>query len=160
MIKIEEKEQFFSMHAMNVIEEAYNMAVFLQELLKDLKTRILRSGFKNHNEEVFFFKRIKPPLLGKLIYYNKIFRIESLSPQSTEMFHIYYEQHIRILEEEFKEHIDRSDFHQYFRTERTDLDDKYFWRGKIDLIDGVNSFYQQNKAHYFGKASNIIFLHK
>jgi len=45
--------------------------------IAELKKYILKSGFKNHQEEIHFFKYIKPQFIAKLIYYNAIYKIET-----------------------------------------------------------------------------------
>jgi hypothetical protein len=42
------------------------------EFLSELKKNILKSGFKNTEEEIHFFKHQKPVIVSKLIYYNAI----------------------------------------------------------------------------------------
>jgi hypothetical protein len=46
--------------------------------------KVLQTGFKDEQQEINFFKNIKPQILGKLIYYNKVFRIETTCPVAQE----------------------------------------------------------------------------
>ena len=52
-----------------------------------IKTKVLQEGFTDENQEVDFFENIKPQILGKLIYYNKVFRIETNCSVSTGKIH-------------------------------------------------------------------------
>lgn len=45
-----------------------------------LKYDIVMKGFENHQKEIHFFKSVKPEILGKLIYYDKVVCIESFCP--------------------------------------------------------------------------------
>jgi len=64
------------------MDEAYGMTIYLKELLGDTKEDIINEGFKTIEDEILFFKQMKPTVLGKLIYYNKVFRIETACPAS------------------------------------------------------------------------------
>ncbi|WP_230381544.1 RteC domain-containing protein [Myroides albus] len=48
----------------------------LQLILYQLSAYLLNSTL-TLEEEIYFFKVVKPTILGKLIYYNKIYRLES-----------------------------------------------------------------------------------
>lgn len=74
--EIQEKERKLSLTCSGLIEEAFQMTVYLQELLVSSKECVLNSGFVNEAKEIEFFKMVKPQILGKLIYYNKLYRIE------------------------------------------------------------------------------------
>lgn len=67
--------------------EMENPIVLAQELIEllidcmgQLKTFVSERGFKNIEEEIYFFKHIKPVFLSKLIYYNAIYKIETKKP--------------------------------------------------------------------------------
>jgi hypothetical protein len=138
---IQKQEQKLSAEASNFMEEAYEMTVYLKELLGNIKEDIVNEGFKTKEDEILFFKQIKPTLLGKLIYYNKIFRIETACPASNgKIYESYFAMHLRDLKLEYTEHVCNSDFYRYYRSGRTDHDEQYFTLGKINCYDGLNSF--------------------
>src|SRR5690606_24463635 len=74
------KENAISLSASNEIDEAYQTTIYLQEYLWSIREDITKQGFKNHWEEINFFRNIKPYILSKLIYHNKIFRIQTACP--------------------------------------------------------------------------------
>ena len=77
----------------------------------------------------------------KLIYYNKVYRIESTCPVDSGNLHQnYFSMHLRELKQEYTEHVRNSDFYRYYRSGRTDRDEQYFTLGKINCYDGLNSF--------------------
>ena len=123
------------------MDEAYGMTIHLKELLGDVKEDIVKDGFTNKEDEILFFKQIKPTVLGKLIYYNKVFRIESACPASSgNIYEGYFAMHLRELKQEYTEHVCNSDFYRYYRSGRTDRDEQYFTLGNINCYDGLNSF--------------------
>lgn len=135
------KEEKISLKNSSLIDEAYQMTLYLQELLSCAKDYVLTTGFVNEVEEIDFFRNVKPYILGKIIYYNKIFRIETSCPVSNgKMYLNYFSNHLQELKQEYKEHICNSDFYRYYRSGRTDRDETYFKLGKINYHDGLNSF--------------------
>ncbi|MGJ1309089.1 RteC domain-containing protein [Sphingobacterium multivorum] len=48
--------------------------------LKDIKLYVLEKGFIEEKDEIHFFKKLKPSILSKLIYYNAVFKIETKKP--------------------------------------------------------------------------------
>ena len=104
--EIQEQERKLSITCSGLIEEAFQMTVFLQELLVSAKECVLSSEFENDAKEIEFFKMIKPQILGKLIYYNKLYRIETSCPVNNgKMYHNYFSNHLTELKIEFREHI-------------------------------------------------------
>ena len=138
--EIRHKEDKISSQMIRSSDEAYQMTLFLNEMLCAIKTEVLQVGFLNEDQEVDFFKNVKPQILGKLIYYNKVFRIETTCPVSNGKIHqSYYENVLKNLKLEYKESICNEDFYRYYRAGRTDRDHTYFRLGKINYHDGLKS---------------------
>ena len=49
---------------------------YLQEILGELKNFIISYPFASTEEEIHFFKELKPLLASKIIYYNTVYKIE------------------------------------------------------------------------------------
>lgn len=161
LMSISQHEQRVSLESAHIIDESYRMTMFLRELLSQMKEHILSRGFTNRSEEVEFFRKIKPQILGKLIYYNKIYRIETSCPVSSgKMQQKYYGSELQHLKQEYKEQICNSDFFRYYRSGRTDMDHEYFELGKINFNGGLNSYVFEVDPHfstyYDYKVSRII----
>lgn len=161
LLNILKEEEKISFEARHVIEESYHMIVFLRNLLSDLKKYVMDNGFRDDNEEIVFFKTIKPQILGKLIYYNKVFRIETSRPVNVgKMYFNYFSDELQELKQEYKEHSYNSEFYRYYRTGRTDYDREFFLLGKINPHIGLNSFIfeidTQFSTYYDYKVSRII----
>lgn len=161
LYSILKKEQEISLESVHVIDESCRMTKFLQDLLSGMKNHVLEHHFIDENEEIEFFRIIKPQILGKLIYYNKMYRIETSCPVSTgKMYYKYFSSELQQLKQEYKEHICNSDFYRYYRSGRTDRDHDFFKLGKINLNTGLNSFIfevdTQFSTYYDYKVSRII----
>ncbi|TDQ10210.1 RteC domain-containing protein [Pedobacter metabolipauper] len=149
IVGIKNKEDKVSATTANMINEASEMISFLQELLISVKKDILDESFDSSADEINFFKNIKPHILGKLIYYNKIYRIETACPVSNgKIYRTYFLNHLRELKEEYCQHVCNSDFYRYYRTGRTDRDETYFQLGKINYLDGLNSLVFEIDPHF------------
>lgn len=138
--QIRYQEDKLSAQMMQMVDESFEMTLFLNKMLSDIKTKVLQDGFEDEQQEIDFFKNIKPQILGKLIYYNKVFRYESTCPVSTGVIHqSYYESLLISLKSEYKECICSGDFYRYYRAGRTDRDHTYFRLGHVNYHDGLKS---------------------
>lgn len=140
ILKIQNQEEKILSQSKRFIDEAYEMTLYLQNLLFSVKKLITEQGFSNDEEEIHFFRAIKPHILGKLIYYNKVYRIETSCPVTNgEMYYNYFSTQLANLKREYIEHICNSDFYRYYQSGRTDRDAIFFKRGNINYHDGLNS---------------------
>ena len=104
-----------------------------------LKNLVSEYTFGNETEEIHFFKETKPQLFCKLIYYRKIYNIESIRPNGSDHAQInYIERELDSLKIFFDRNID---FYKHYRSGSTHLDKHYFLRGKPDIQMTVDSFY-------------------
>jgi RteC protein len=135
--------------ASGIVDEAFKMISYLQEVLASLKVSVIKDGFQSEWEEINFFRNVKPSILGKLIYYNKVYRIECASPPGNgKIYRNYFSSQIKELKQEFREHIFNSDFYRYYRSGRDDRDQTFFRLGNINLQDGLNSFVFEIDLHF------------
>lgn len=161
LLSISQQELKMSLDSTHIIDESYRMTMFLRDLLLKMKEHVVSSGFTDKSEEIEFFRKIKPQILGKLIYYNKVYRIETSCPVSSgKMQHKYYGGELQHLKQEYKGQICNSDFFRYYRSGMTDHDEQYFQLGKINFNGGLNSYVfeidQQFSTYYDYKVSRII----
>lgn len=140
LAQIHYQEEKLASQTLQPVDEAFQMTLFLNEMLCSVKSKVLLENFADEHREIEFFKIIKPQILGKLIYYNKVFRIETTCPVSNGKIHqSYYENLLKSLKLEYRESICNEDFYRYYRAGRTDRDQTYFRLGKINYHDGLKS---------------------
>lgn len=109
--------------------------------LEELKLFLASYSFPTKNEEILFFKEIKPQFTSLLIYYNEIYKMESNLPFGTaSRSRKYYEAELVKLQGYFDENVE---FYRYHQKGNTFLDKKYFIRSKYDLKLTLDSFYLQ-----------------
>lgn len=121
------------------LEEAIESVVIS---LEKLKTFFKNYTLHNKQEEIEFFKEIKPQFTSKLIFYNDIYNIEINKPISDEKrIKKYYYKEIKKLKSFFTKN---KEFYKYYRTKNTCLDKKYFLRKKYDIKLTLESYYFQS----------------
>lgn len=120
----------------SIIEVSYQMVLFLREILCSIKDDILRNDFKDIEEEIAFFKEVKPKIQGLLIYYSHVYNVETLCPIGDDECIIrYYKESLRQISAHNMESYKSRYFYQYIKGNRTDKDDLYFTRkGNKDFL--------------------------
>lgn len=110
---------------------------YTKEIIGKLKEFILKYKFKSENEEIKFFKEIKPQFTSKLVYHLMIYNLETKKPNGgKEILKKYLSKELEKLKHYFDYNLD---FYRYYRGTATYLDQKYFIREKYDLqltLDG------------------------
>lgn len=102
-----------------------------KQVLIKMKTHFTSINKLGKREEIRFFKSIKPKVYSKLIYYVKLFNIESKRPRGSSKNQIkYLNNHIDKLQVYFNDNLE---FYHYYRRNATSLDEQYFLRGKTDI---------------------------
>ncbi|MDM1368250.1 RteC domain-containing protein [Myroides marinus] len=144
-----------------IIKEAKYMTTYLSRVLAKQKELIITHGFSNQEEEIYFFKILKPKILSKLMYYNKIYKIETHSPNTTcKTLKEYYLKKLKQVSSEYKLYYINSEIYKYYKSQRTDKDKEYYTRGNIDILKGVNSIAfeidHQFSTYYDYKLSRIL----
>lgn len=119
------------LYGCNIIETSLSMVLRLQDILTDLRCQLQTYIFPSKEEEISFFKNQKPELLGRLLYFYKIYRIETQCPTgSNEVIRLYINKELDSLTYFFNRNLD---FYQYYRSRSTIHDEHYFLRGKTDI---------------------------
>lgn len=58
------------------IDLIFEVVEFLQKSLEELRTIIIEHPFESKEEEIYFFKYIKPEVLGRLLYFTDVYNAE------------------------------------------------------------------------------------
>lgn len=115
----------------NMLTRSEQSILCINEYLKKLKGHISQYDFNNKEEEISFFKKGKPSVYSKLIYFVKIFQIELRRPKGRNKSQKkYLLNEVKKIENFLSENWKLC---QYLRKNMDYLDDKYFIRGKLDL---------------------------
>ena len=119
------------LYGYDIIETSLSMVHRLQTVLSDLRTKIQTYVFPTKEDEILFFKVQKPEILGRLLFFYKIYRIETQCPNgSDEVIKGYISRELDNLTYFFNRNLA---FYQYYRSHSILYDEYYFVRGKSDL---------------------------
>jgi hypothetical protein len=98
----------------------------VEKYLRSLKELVATHPFNSKEEEIKFFKEIKPQFLKELVYFSELYSIEELKPNGSERKQKkYYEQCLVNIQIFF----DRNrHLYNYYRTGQVDSDGNFFVR--------------------------------
>lgn len=138
--EIDAKLEEIESSEISAITKSLKASRMLADAFNRLKTFILSYTFNDEEEEIMFFKEIKPKLCYRLIYYRKVYNIEMNRPAGVEKQKEYL---CEKLDEINKYNSKRLDFIRYYRSGSTHLDSLYFVRGKTDPEQYLETFYYE-----------------
>jgi hypothetical protein len=124
----------------NILKKSLEASHVLAEAFDQLKTFIISYKFKNEEEEISFFKEIKPKFCYRLIYYRKLYNIEMNRPAGVDKQREYLLEEVNEIN---KFNNKRLDFIRYYRSGSSHLDSLYFLRGKMDTEQYLETFYYE-----------------
>ena len=117
------------LYGYDMVENSLSMVHRLQAVLNDLKAKLQTYSFPAKEDEITFFKTQKPEILGRLLFFYKIYRIETQCPNgSNDVIRNYINKELDNLTYFFNRNLD---FYQYYRFHSTLYDEYYVVRGKF-----------------------------
>ncbi len=121
-----------------IIKLEHSIAV-TRKYLNEMRMHIEDYVFKSQNEEIYFFKNVKPQICGMHIYYIKVYKVESKRPVSTlKAQRKHFMDALKKLQLFYNDNLE---FHLYYRKNSTHLDDKYFVSTKSTTPLHTNTIY-------------------
>ncbi len=120
-----------------------------------IEEEIDRNDFVSPEEEIHFFRHIKPPLYSLQIAYNKILKIELLRPSySKKEFKSILKQKLDFIQAHY---IDFPEFTRYYNSTSVDIDKRYFLRSNRIELDCFPHFYDgRNSTGYDVVAAYLL----
>lgn len=95
------------LYGYDIIPVSLAMVHRLQGILSDLRNDLQTYVFPSKEEEIYFFKNQKPELLGRLLYFHKIYRIEVQCPTgSNDVIRLYLNKELDSLTYFFNRNLD------------------------------------------------------
>lgn len=119
----------------NAIQIANNCFIRTEAILKELKDYVLQHEFESAEEEIWFFKEVKPDFLQDVIYYMRLFILESQKPLgSSDRLKEYFNTSLNNI----ALFIERNQqFNTYYKTGDTSRDLRYFTRDEDNKSNGT-----------------------
>ncbi|RPG30152.1 RteC domain-containing protein [Flagellimonas sp.] len=123
----------------DILFKAEKGIALVEKCIRKLQKEIEGKTFETQSDEIYFFKHVKPQIFSKLIYYVRLFSIESKRPRGKDMAQVkYLQQQIDKLQTFFNDNLE---FYNYYRRGAMSLDEQYFVRGNRDLRLPLESFH-------------------
>ncbi|TDQ10211.1 RteC domain-containing protein [Pedobacter metabolipauper] len=137
--KIDQHVAYLTFELDNPLLLSESLIEFIVNEIAKLKLHVLKEGFASIEDEIDFFKKLKPNIIAKLIYYNAIYKIETKRPHGCDKLKKkYLNKELSKLKRFFESNLE---FYKYYRTNSTYLDIKYFVRGKHDIKLCLDTYY-------------------
>lgn len=110
------------------ISKVSKCMIVLTTTISNLKAFVRDYTFRNTEEEINFFKEIKPILLSQFYYYEKLFSIKINEPfDGDTALRGYYLDQLKELQQFIKANVE---FYRYCISNSKNLDEKYFIRSE------------------------------
>jgi hypothetical protein len=158
LCELEEELRAISFDYDNPIHMCDKSIESIIKYLKVLKAFILDNQFQNKEEEIFFFKNIKPKFTSKLIYFKKVRKLETCKPLGSKRIQRkYLDQELNKLNVYFCENME---FYNYYRLGSDFIDGRIFTRNNDEIEYNLETFYYEldhrfSTTHDF-KAATIL----
>lgn len=128
---MENKLAKISIENQDVIAESEKAVEIITNSIGELKNYVVENHFKSRQEEIIFFKELKPQIFSRYIYYSTIYNIEILKPQGhNSILRGYFIKEFKQIKKHFNSNID---FYKYYRSGSSQFDELYFTRKKFDF---------------------------
>lgn len=117
-----------------------------EEALDELKAFTVSYDFQDTQQEINFFKEIKPKLFCHLLFFQKMYHLEVFRPKGgVEVQELYLQKELEHLREFF---LYNREFYHYYNSRSTYLDAVYFLRGRNEIILHLESFYFERDSQF------------
>ena len=138
LLKIDAEIESIGFNNDITINDALHIVKYIIPLYDQLRKLTVEHIFSSTEEEIYFFKELKPNILGRYLYFNKVYRIESQCPSgSNDVIKEYLNDELGGLTYFFRRNLE---LYQYYRSKATTYDTYYFIRGKADIRLCCDSF--------------------
>lgn len=123
-----------------------------EKYLEQLRQQVLNVGFGSDEEEVIFFKKVKPKFLAKLLYYAWLYNLcTHKTEDATENLRKQYNKTLKRISAFQKRH---HTFYRYIKSGDTFLDEKLFMRGNSEM-----NMYLDPEYYCFERSFNTSYDH-
>lgn len=129
------------------MDQSLAISKLLENILVRLKEFILNYRFQDEQEEILFFKEIKPRIFCQLLFHRKVYNIEINRPVGNSYaIREYLNKELDSIQNYISK---RLDFYRYYRSGATYMDRIYFLRGIEHEADQyLDSFAFERDPHF------------
>ena len=127
----------FLLSDLDYLDRIKKIIDFINNKIKELYKWLKKYKFDNQEEDIHFFKHLKPKLVSKLIYYKEVLNSEISLPSDKKSIKKFLDKEINKLDQYSKTN---KEFFKYFRSRATNKDFDYFVRNSENNIDVEDCF--------------------
>lgn len=110
----------------NTLRRSLQVISMIENYLRELKQAVLKCSFKNQQEEIDFFRKVKPTMMSQLLYNKKLFHIHLFESHNDSDSRIkYYQRHLKSLQAFISKN---AEFYRYVFSGDLQFDKEYFTR--------------------------------
>jgi len=150
--QLAEALQEIALQSENTLQKAERSHRVAQSTIKELKSFILDYNFGDKEEEILFFKDIKPRFLKERIYYDELFCFEAAKPVGSKEVQIrYHNQSVERIRLFFERN---QKLYNYYRLGKEDKDERFFMR-TAEFSEGDGEFDSRFCTPYSYKLAKI-----
>lgn len=120
-----QKNDHLNTQKMDRISSSREFILWAESKIEELHEWLKTNEFENDQDEIYFFKEIKPCIISKLIIQKEVLRIETNTPMGKIQKRKFYEEELKTIAEYPQKDIK---FYQYYRSNAIELDQLYFTR--------------------------------
>ena len=122
---------------LDYVDRINKIIELINSKIKELYKWLKKYKFDNKEEEIHFFKHLKPKLVSKLIYYKEVLNSEISLPSDKKSIKKFLDKEINKLDQFSKTN---KEFFKYFRSRATNKDLDYFIIDTENNIDVEDCF--------------------
>lgn len=109
----------------DVLTVSLEIIHYIEKKLKEIFKWLKKHVFKTLQEEIYFFKELKPRMVSKLLYYKELLNLESSLPPSKKNKRKHYDE---LLSKIHQYVLSNKEFYQYYRSRTSVKDEDFFVR--------------------------------
>ncbi len=144
--ELEEKLEEVAKQASSPIARSAEAITSIVSSLRKLKEMLSNYSFGDESDEIYFFKTVKPKFTGKLMFYMKIYKLESRMPAGgLEARRKFIQKEMDKIKNFFSENME---FYEYYRSGSDYLDHVYFVRDQAAPLFYDDPYYFEKETTY------------
>lgn len=158
--KFKEELSFILNEPSDIINKTEKACGLCSAVLIEMKEIIKKNDFQSEKEEIHFFKKIKPQVYSKLIFYHTLFKIETKRPKTKLLQEKYLKRVLKKLHKYFRLN---EDVCQYYWSEKEYNDELYFLRKNRNIAlptDTLFSFIDHEFSTLYDHTYSCIMAHE
>jgi hypothetical protein len=111
--------------AADVLTVSLEIMLYIEKKLKEIYKWLKKHIFLSVQEEIYFFKELKPRMVSKLLFYKEILKLEASLPPSKKNKKKHYEELLTTIHQYVKAN---KEFYEYYRSRSSHKDEDHFVR--------------------------------